>query len=279
MPGRARNRITAGEEARRRVAAVRDDPLGRLELARDVYPTVRRANEDRYSTAALAFMEWEIERGVLAPVRGNKPGSAWWRNVNEELLRDSLEARLIFEADGPNRSRRAAVQRWLGFFEGPNADRWYRAHNASVATGYVRCTELAARECAREQILMQHTLARVLYAHALVSDEPLTGLRRIDRIAAWLVDPRRSGIGEVMDIPEFYPRHYPLGPEPESDDDSGLLGFLKNIPEAVADFADDLVMRALSRLFSWSSVELGVPELSGFVEGDRVLYPQLRRIV
>ena len=40
----------------------------------------------------MSFMRWEADRGVLDPVDADRPGSAWWRAINERLLRDGCEA-------------------------------------------------------------------------------------------------------------------------------------------------------------------------------------------
>ncbi len=79
------------------VAAVRDDPAGRLELASRFYDC-RVADVQPYRRAEMAFMRWQIRRGVLAPPSGTAPGSPWWRAVNEGLLRDTWEAQLSITA-------------------------------------------------------------------------------------------------------------------------------------------------------------------------------------
>ena len=83
--------LTAKDEAAAMVAAVRDDPARRLELAARFYD--RRAGRPSirsYRRAELAFIRWQIRRGVLAAPSAGRPGSPWWRAVNEGLLRDGL---------------------------------------------------------------------------------------------------------------------------------------------------------------------------------------------
>ena len=83
----------AAEEALTMVQAVRHDPALRLELAGRFYddrhgrPSIRA-----YRRAELAFMRWQLSRGVLEPPESEQPGSGWWRSVNESLLRDACEA-------------------------------------------------------------------------------------------------------------------------------------------------------------------------------------------
>jgi hypothetical protein len=65
----------AGAEAAEAVAAVRDDPVRRLGLA--VRPYDARSGRVRirpYRRAAVAFMRWQIRRGVLDGPGGARPG-------------------------------------------------------------------------------------------------------------------------------------------------------------------------------------------------------------
>jgi hypothetical protein len=75
------------------VAAVRDDPAARLALMARVFhgPTGRAPRHLPFRRAALSFMRWQARRGVLDPIDASPPGSAWWRAVNERLLRDGCE--------------------------------------------------------------------------------------------------------------------------------------------------------------------------------------------
>ena len=45
-----------------------------------------------FRRAAMSFMRWQAERGVLRSIDGASPGSRWWRAVNERLLLDGCEA-------------------------------------------------------------------------------------------------------------------------------------------------------------------------------------------
>ncbi len=93
MPG------DAAEEALAMVAAVRHDPAQRLRLAGRFYDDrPGRASIRAYRRAELAFMRWQVSRGVLAPPDAARPGSEWWRSVNEGLLRDAWEADRVLSA-------------------------------------------------------------------------------------------------------------------------------------------------------------------------------------
>ena len=97
---------TAGTEAAEVVGAARDDPDQRLDLATRFYDTrPRRGNIRAYRRAEIAFMHWQLRRGVLAAPSADPPGIAWWRAVNEHLIRDTYEAT---GSSGDGRARRPA---------------------------------------------------------------------------------------------------------------------------------------------------------------------------
>lgn len=127
----------AAEEAVTMVAAVRHDPVLRLELAGRFYDDrPGHASIRAYRRAELAFMRWQFSRDVLAPPQSSRPGSGWWRAVNESLLRDACEAdRLAAGRAGP--AGKPAVARWGDFLRAPSARTWYRAHNASIVAAYL----------------------------------------------------------------------------------------------------------------------------------------------
>ena len=110
--------LTAEDEAAAMVAAVRDDPARRLELAARFYDRrTGRASIRSYRRAELAFMHWQIRRGVLAAPGADRPGSPWWRAVNEGLLRDAWQARLL--VSGQPGTREPAQCRALGLLPAP----------------------------------------------------------------------------------------------------------------------------------------------------------------
>ena len=75
------------------VAVVRDDPARRLGLASRFYDDRPGCVSIRsYRRAEMAFMRWQVRRGLLAAPDAPRPGSEWWRAVNEGLLRDAWEA-------------------------------------------------------------------------------------------------------------------------------------------------------------------------------------------
>src|ERR687891_210528 len=156
--------------AEAQVAAVRDDPAARLALMSWVFhgPTGRAPRHLPFRRAALSFMRWQAARGVLDPLDASPPGSAWWRAVNEGLLRDGCETvALLGGLVGEPSSQ--AVRLWLQFGARPTGRNWYRAHNASIVAGYLEHRDLAEAEGAPERFFMNVALLRVLYAHALAA--------------------------------------------------------------------------------------------------------------
>jgi hypothetical protein len=161
-----------------------------------------------YRRAVVAFMRWQGARGVLNPLDDDNPGSQWWRTVNEDLLRDTLEAKLLMQRGGGHPSR-PSVERWLSFFNAPSAQAWYAAHNASIVAGYLAHVELALLEAPSERFFMNVVLVRVLYAHALVLDGDLA-LGRLSFLARLLGHPRARGPQALLSMKDVLPDRYPI---------------------------------------------------------------------
>ena len=149
--------------AEAQVAAARDDPAARLALLARTYhgPTGRAPRHLPFRRAALSFMRWQAHRGVLDPLDASPPGSAWWRAVNERLLRDGCEAvALVGGLVGEPSSH--SVRLWLEFIARPTGRNWYRAHNASIVGAYLEHRHLAEAESAPERFFLNVALVRVL---------------------------------------------------------------------------------------------------------------------
>lgn len=193
--------------AAERIANVRNSIAGRYRMAADFY---RAAPEriDRYGRAELSFLRRTITRGVLNAPSAGKPGSRWWRAVNERLLRDKVEAGLLHRgAHGSPSSR--GVELWTEFIRRPSAASWYRAHNASVVTGYLDHEPLTATELPAERFMMNVTLVRVFYAHALAA-APRLALGFFAPAGRLLGDPRRGAVDFFLDLRKVFPQVYPL---------------------------------------------------------------------
>jgi hypothetical protein len=64
------------------VAAVRDDPARRLGLAGRFYDDRPGCVSIRsYRRAEMAFMRWQVRRGLLAAPDAPRPGSEWWQHA------------------------------------------------------------------------------------------------------------------------------------------------------------------------------------------------------
>jgi hypothetical protein len=199
----------AAHDAERMVAHVRDDPAGRIRLAAEAYsvgPARRRYRP--YRRAVVAFMRWQQRRGVLNAPDDAAPGSPWWRAVNEDLLRDTVEAKLLVQRGGGDPSR-PSVWRWVSFFNAPSAQSWYLAHNASVVAGYLTHRWLAPFETAAERFFMNVVLVRVLYAHALVLDGGLA-LGRLSFLGRLVGHPRMRSPQALLAMRRVLPERYPI---------------------------------------------------------------------
>src|SRR6266542_2904341 len=250
--------------ARAQVAAVRDDPRGRLGLITGTYhgPTGRAPRHLPFRRAALSFMRWQDRRGVLNPLDASPPGSVWWRAVNERLLRDGCESvALVGGMAGEPSSH--AVRLWLEFIARPRARNWYRAHNASIVGAYLEHRELAEAESASERFFMNVALGRVLYAHALVGT-PRLALGRFGSLGRLLGDPRLGMAGAFLSLGRVLPDRYPLARDVERYiTDEHRLG-------RMLDYA--VIVPRLQRVYEWSAEELGEPRLLELVRDGNPIY-------
>ena len=247
-----------------RLDAARDDPAARLALLRSLYAQRAPTGQSYipYGRAASSFMRWQIDRGLLnrveAPDR-TPPGSPWWRAVNEQLLRDTIDG----WAEPAGRSRSTAARHTARFVEHPTPRTWYRAHNASVVSGYLAYQNLADQEDRVERFFLNLVLVRVLYAHALVA-APATALSWAAPLAPLLGDPRLGMTGVFMSLARVLPRSYPVGDDVDRYvvNESGF-GRLLDV---------GIIRPRVRDLFEWSAHALELPELLTLVVGDVPAY-------
>jgi hypothetical protein len=244
------------------VAAVRDDPSARFGLMRSLYEGGSSATHLPYGRAMSAFMRWQLRRGLLEPAGARRPGSPWWRAVNEAVLRDIAEARRL-TAGAPGEPSSAAVAAIVDFIARPSAANWYRAHNLSIVAAYLAYRELAGREDRIERYFLNVVLLRVLYAHALVG-APRLALGWLRPLGPALGDPRVGTTGIFLSLSRTVPDHYPLGED--------LTPFVaaENGFGRLLDFG--IIQPRLRALYDWSAEELGVPELAELLVGDVPAY-------
>jgi hypothetical protein len=250
--------------AKTQVAAARDDPAARLALLVRTYsgPTGRAPRHLPFRRAALSFMRWQAHRGVLNPLDASAPGSVWWRAVNERLLRDGCEA-VALVGRRPGAPSSQAVRLWLDFIARPTGRNWYRAHNASIVSGYLEHQRLADAENAPERFFMNVALGRVLYTHAVVA-APRLALGRFGPLGRVLGDPRLGVAGVFLSLRRVLPNQYPLALAVESYiADEQRLGRL-------LDYA--VIVPRLQRLYEWSAEELGEPRLLDLVRDGNPIY-------
>ena len=247
----------AATVAAQRVAEVRDRPEARRALLESSYeprpggPPLHL----RYRRAALAFMDWQLERGLLNPLNDARPGSPWWRTVNERLLRDTYEARArVLGHPGPGSS--PSVEPSVRFAVHPSSRAWYLAHNATIVSAYLDHRELAERENRIERFFINLVLVRLLYAHALVA-APRLALSWLAPAAPWLGDPRRAMTGAFLSISRVLPNVYPL---------KGALDDYIAGEHTVGRVLDvGVIVPRLVELYRWSADELGIPEVCDLV--------------
>jgi hypothetical protein len=255
---------TAADWALAQVLVVRDDPPARLALVTRTYrgPTGSAPRHLPYRRAALSFMRWQADRGVLDPLEASPPGSRWWRAVNERLLRDGCEAMARSGGrHGPPSS--PTIGLWTSFIASPTARSWYRAHNASIVAAYLEHEELALRESAPERFFLNVVLVRVLYAHALVA-APRVALGRFAGLGSILGDPRLGMAGAFLSMRRVLPNRYPLAHHLDAYlADENSLG-------RMLDYG--VIAPRVQSLYDWSARELGHPALRGLCRDGNPTY-------
>ncbi len=258
MPG------DAADKALGLVTEVRHDPAQRLRLASRFYDDRPwRVSIGAYRRAELAFMRWQVSRGVLAPPDARPPGSAWWRSVNEGLLRDAWEAdRLLAGLRGPASS--PAVSHWAAFLRQPTPQGWYRAHNSSVVAGYLRHRHLAAAELSVERFFMDVALGRVLYAHALVA-RPRLALGRLRAAGRPLGDPRWRGADMFLSLRNILPVQYPLTGVSIAE-----ILEAENYAGRLIDYG--VILPRLRALYAFAAADIEEPRLLDFIQDGVPVY-------
>ncbi|MFC9514720.1 hypothetical protein ACFTSD_03245 [Nocardiaceae bacterium NPDC056970] len=255
---------TAAAWAERQTASVRDDPAGRLALMQRCYygPYGEAPRHLPFRRAAMSFMQWQLRRGLLQPPSSDRPGSPWWRAVNERILRDGCEAvALSGDLTGPTSSR--TVDFWMSFADYPTARTWYRAHNGSVVAAYLEHRALAEAENEAERFFMNVVLCRVLYAHALVA-APRIALGWSSPLAPLLGDPRLGMTGIFMQLSRVLPDEYPLRERARS-----YLGAEHGFGR-ILDYG--VIVPRLQQLYEWSAHDLAAPGLLDCIRDGALTY-------
>ena len=246
------------------VAAVRDDPALRLELAGRFYDDrPGRASIRAYRRAEVAFMRWQLTRGVLAPPEGPLPGSRWWRSVNESMLRDACEADRL-AAGRPGQPSKPAVSRWVDFLSAPSARTWYRAHNASIVAAYLEHRHLCAAEAPVERFFMDVAIARLVCVHAMVI-RPRLAVGRLALAGRLIGDPRWRGADMFLSLHNILPDRYPLT---EFSIDQILA--LENYAGRVIEYG--VILPKMQELYEFAASDLDEPRLLDLVRDGFPVY-------
>lgn len=254
------------QEAQRRVKAVEDDPEGRYKLRVHFYNTYGRGQRTAgFGNSELNFMRWEINRGVLAALNGRKgSGSAWWRAVNGHFCYRAELGVLATEAGLDPASLPPPVRHWVEYIRRPSSAGWYRAHNSSIAEGYIKFIDLARQESPYEQFFMNKVLYRVLYAASMVTGRSFGVLGPI------MSHPALPAVDILVSIPHFYPQHYPV----TFIDKMHILHTGYSLREKAATILDEFfILPRLTALYRWAAEWLEAPELTRFVSGRKPIYP------
>jgi hypothetical protein len=258
------SRNCAAAYARSAVERVRDDPTARLALLCRLYEVPRGVDRGYlpYRRAASAFMGWQLRRGLLNPQSDPRPGSPWWRALNEGLLRDTAEARaLAFGYDGEPSG--PGVTAHLDFIRRPTARNWYRAHNVSIVGGYLANEDLAVAESRVERFFINVVLLRVLFAHALVA-APRLALGWLAPLGRAVGDPRVGMTGIFLSLSRVLPDRYPLG------DDVDTYIAMEHGFGHMLDIG--VIQPRLSHLYGWSAAALALPGLRALLDGETPTY-------
>ncbi|HEY2099644.1 MAG TPA: hypothetical protein VGH72_24475 [Pseudonocardia sp.] len=244
------------------VLAVQDSTEDRFHLAADFY-LADSGDRSRYGRAELSFLRWEIARGVLNSPAAERPGSPWWRAVNNRLLRDKVEADLL-SIGRPGSPSSRAVQLWVEFIAAPSPRGWYRAHNASITAGYLDHQRLAMDELPAECFLMNVALGRALYAHAMLA-RPRLALGGFAPLGPLLADPRRYSVGFFLDLRRVFPEHYPLGGITVDE----LIAMEGHLPRAL-DYG--IITQRAAALYELATTSLEEPRIAELISDGAPCY-------
>lgn len=257
-----------------KVLAVNDSPEDRYLLRENFYHAYgykidEKGDQHGLGNSELAFLRWEIARGVLNPVdHPIKPGSPWWRSVNLDFIYHAELARAIHEANIQTEDLPMPVQLWLEYIRKPNERTWYRAHNRSIVNGYHDHIELAKKEALGEKLFLNEVLYRVLYAQAMVENTP-EGFGPLGKV---LANPRLPSVEVMVHMADFYPRHYPLSQE----DIKHIRHQGHSLQEAAVALLDNIIiLPRLNKLYHHCSQWLRAEFILNWRKLNAPVYPDL----
>jgi hypothetical protein len=259
------------DQAQSFVNSIQNSPQQRLQAREDFYnlfgfyPLAKYG----YGHSEIAFLNWEISRGVLNPSTDPKPGSAWWSLVNLTLIYNAKLAELITASQQTFSGVPPSTQAWLNYIQNPGPKSWYIAHNYSIALGYISCTTQALQETQYEQMFMNEVISRLFYAQAMVEGQPYA----FGKMGEILSNPAGDAVEAMVHMPDFYPPNYPL-----TQEDIQHVMHIGTGPEMDLErFLDEVLIGPnLVTLFNFVSGLLGIPELNNFVQDGKLVYPNIQ---
>lgn len=255
------------QKAKRIVSRVSDEPEKRYELRADFYKKYGNSKingKTGLGNSELAFIEWEIKRGILRPLNDVNPGSKWWREVNSHFIYLATLAALIKESGENFQDLPVPVRFWLDYINNPNECSWYRAHNSSIISGYRKAETLAFHENVYEQYFINIVLYRVLFAQSLVEGAG------IGILGKFFAHPQGCAVRLITDIEAFYPSHYPLSQHDiryVTHKAHNLTGSIEGVFDTI------LIVPHLNQLYSKASVWNSAPEVAALVKDNTPAYP------
>lgn len=254
-------------EAQRIIDNVDDDPQGRYKLRFEFYeryghPIIKGC--EGLGNSELAFLNWEIRRGVLNPLTHKIPGSEWWRSVNSHFLYCATLADIIHQSGYKFENVPAPVQMWLQYILSANEVSWYQAHNCSIIEGYKVANALAFKETLYEQAFINTVLYRLLFAQSMVEGVSFGLLGKI------FANPRGLAVCVLTDIDCFYPNNYPL----TKKDIISVMHKAHNLPGILENIFDEiLILPELMHLYTEAGKWNKSPYLLKFIMNNRPVYP------
>jgi hypothetical protein len=252
--------------AREKVSKVSNNPDERLQMRHNFYqkygnPIIK--GKEGLGNSEIAFMEWEIHRGVLNPLDAHIPGSKWWRTVNSHFMYLSELAALIHESKENFEDLSPPVHFWLAYIKSCDGITWYRAHNSSIIDGYKVAFSLALEEQLYERQFMNIVLYRLLYAQSMVEEVNFGFLGKI------LANPRGNAVALITEFEDFYPKHYPLGKEGVE----AVLHKSHTLSGLAEDFMDEvLILPQLDKLCKEAATWNQSPVLTSYVQHNKPCY-------
>ncbi|NME71148.1 hypothetical protein [Flammeovirga aprica] len=248
------------------IDTIKNSPEERLESRKQYYIKYGEADGDLYGfgNSEIDFLEWEVERGVLAP----EYHARWWYNVNLKFIYYSVLGSYVFEEGLQCEDIPQPVERWVDYLKDPCSSKWYKAHNTSIIYGYIEYKELAKEESWIEQYFINEVLDRLLYAEVMVEGET----QLFGPIGRFLANPRFPAVDILVKIKDLYPENYPL----KFKDMLNVLDIGFDIGTLISYVLDKVIIkRNLKKIYSYISELLDIPELDRFIVGKKVNYPQI----